>query len=67
MNKFTLWFNAAGSWRKVLNFDHYQMEDIQKASVTLLQITHNTKGRITGPDGAVLYYAAPYLWQWAPA
>ena len=67
MKKYTLWFNAAGSWRRVLDFEMHQMEDIQKAATTLLQVTHNTKGRITDPEGTVLYYAEPYLWQWRSA
>lgn len=64
--KLTLSFNESGAWRKVLDFDMHQLESIKQAATTLLRVTHRAKGRITAPDGDVMFYAEPFLWQWMP-
>jgi hypothetical protein len=51
---YSLEFNGAGSWRKVVAFEPRQMASIKAAAQTLLRITHNAKGRIVAPDGTSL-------------
>lgn len=63
----SLEINGAGSWRKAVTFQRHQTESVKSAAQTLLRITHNAKARIVAPDGSVLAYCEPYLYQWQEA